>query len=120
MAPDVGPSRERLTSPPDLDEQFARTVGAVTDGEMTFPVPFDLRSAAALAANDSSGAYAIKLFNFLRSVSTPRYRIQFTELAGDDAVVERALIDCVLDNPVVAAALVGHLAQQLTKDSEGK
>ncbi len=107
--PGIGPRAESLPGVDQVDQRFAATIGALTEGAYRFPRPFDLATSAALADNDLSGPPAESMFGAVRARTPARYHIAVTEVAGAQ---RRVVVDVVLDQQV-AAALLGDVADQL-------
>lgn len=65
-----------------LKAGFAKAVGALADGDLTFTPPFDLATSAALAANIDTGAIAQQLFEVTAQRDTG-YRVEIYAVAPD-------------------------------------
>lgn len=113
MFDDVGsPRHERArTGEPVLSEsqeQFAEAIGSLTQGELTFPAPFDLVSSWALARNANEGDAALESFARDTNSGSRRFQIRIHALSGEDS--RREIIDTVVTGPRVAAQLLAGLA----------
>lgn len=104
----------------DSQGRFALAVAPLARGSLLFPPPFDLVASSALCANDEAGAQA--LANYLCGTRNAgrRFQIQVHELPPDDQpeLPSREVVDCVIDGPGPAAALLIGLAGELTADPE--
>lgn len=72
-----------------LEEQFQRVAAAVADGGLVMPAPFDLASAAALAANSDTGDAAEGMFA-VTATRESKYEVRIVEIQDED---RRALVD---------------------------
>jgi hypothetical protein len=68
-----------------------RVAGAVADGGLVMPPPFDVASSAALAANSDKGEMADKLFD-VTAARASMFEVRITEIQGDN---RRDLVDTV-------------------------
>lgn len=106
---DVDPERDTERR----HEQFAQTVAALADGELTFDPPFDIASAAALAANMDVGDIALALW----SVTAQRdvhYTVQIHALVpGQPALEPREILDTTVSSTANLVALLEMFIDEL-------
>lgn len=103
-------STESTDSGDDLDALFARVVSALTRGGSLFPPPFDLASAAALAANIDRSQIAERLFDVTAQRDTG-YRV--TIYATAEGVDDREVIDTTVDSSTLLVTLLDGLIEEL-------
>lgn len=109
--PGIGPRREQVDGEPA--EGFAETVGALADGAILLPPPFDLPAAAALLRNTDSGDAAEKLFETGRN-KTVHYRVNITAFLPDHPELgEREMINTVALGPNSLAAILDHVFDEI-------
>lgn len=119
MSDDVAGARHEHTDTGDrqFPESFARAVAPLTQGELTFPPPFDLVTSWALARNAETGETAMELFARDVDGSARRFCIRIHELPPDDrpGVDGREIVDCVVTGERAAAQLLAGLAAEITE-----
>lgn len=103
-------SSESTDSDDDLDGLFAQVVSALTRGGLLFPPPFDLATAAALAANLDVGKIAEQLFEVTAQRNTG-YRVAIYATAP--GVEDREVIDTAVDSPDLLITLLDGLLEEL-------
>lgn len=103
-------STESTDSNDDLDALFARAVAALTDGGSLFSPPFDLASAAALAANIDRSEIAHRLFEVTAQRDTG-YRVAIYATA--EGVADREVIDTKVDSTALLIILLDGLIEEL-------
>lgn len=92
-------------------------MGSLAEGALIFPEPFDLLTSAALARNGARRREAEVLFAATRAGMVPHYRVSVTEeLAG--SAETREVVNCVLTDRKVVAAMLMDLAEQLLEDEQ--
>lgn len=105
------------TGPDDQEweKRFHLVTGAIARGGLTFPPPFDLASAAALAVNDDTGDIAARLFD-ITAQKLSRYRVTVTELA--DGVDEREVINTTVTGQPQLITLLDEFINELLEAQE--
>lgn len=95
-----------------------RTVSAVADGELTFPPPFDLASAAALQENIDLGELALQLFHATASRDTG-YEVTIHALAPEGSEpLRREIINTTVASTSLLFALLEGLMDELEARSD--
>lgn len=104
----------------EFQEHFARAVAALTQGQLSFPAPFDLVTSWALARNDDNGAAALEFFARDVNGFGRRFQIRIHELPPDDqpGVGEREIVDCIVTGTHVAAQLLAGAAAEIIEGHE--
>lgn len=118
MGDPVGPAQERLTVDHASSEQFNRAVGSLADGALIFPAPFDLATAAGLAANDIDGADAVDVEAATRGEIGLHYHVQITQIVDGRPDLRRPVVDTTVADPRLLRSLLGDVAR-LTTSTEG-
>lgn len=101
----------------DPQEQFSDAIASLTQGELTFPPPYDLVTSWALARNGNTGEAALESFARDVNSSSRRFRIRIHALPPDDQpqISDREIIDVIVTGPRVAAQLLSGLAVDMTE-----
>jgi hypothetical protein len=83
-----------------LGQQFLEIAADVAEGGLVFPPPFDVASAAALAANEETGNTAEGMFA-VTAARQSRYMVRIVEVQDE---VEREVVDttCIGQGPLFA------------------
>lgn len=97
-----------------LYDQFMAIVSGLTEGDLTFPAPFDLSTSAALAKNDDIGDLAERLF----AVTAQRdcgYEVTITALTEDPGAepLRREIINTTVAGTQLLLALLEGLMDEL-------
>lgn len=96
-----------------LQERFTSIVTALTEGELTFPFPFDLATSAALGSNLDSGWLATRLAE-ATAARDSGYEISIRELTpGDPAGPRREIIGTSVSSTRQLFALLETLMDEL-------
>lgn len=97
----------------ELKDRFARAVGSLAGGALTFQPPFDLATSAALSANIDEGDTADRLFDVTARRETA-FRVQIHAIAPD--VADRELINTVVDNMDLLVGLLEDLLDEIAPE----
>lgn len=93
--------------------EFAAAVSSLARGELTFPAPFDLSSAAALAANIDQGATAQSLFE-VTAARDCAYDVRIVaRCAGQPELERREVLDTSVASTGLLVALLEGLLDEL-------
>lgn len=93
----------------DLLALFAQAISSLSDGELTFPAPFDLSTSAALAANDDTGRLAEEVFK-LAAQRDCGYAVEIVSLSGSET---REVINTQTASTGTLIALLEGLLEEL-------
>lgn len=97
-----------------LESSFMGVVTSVTDGDLTFPAPYDLATSAALASNIDTGGLAEKLFDVTADRDC-RYEVTVTALSpvGAEPPMRREIINTVAQSTQAMIALLDGLLDEI-------
>ncbi len=119
----VGPPRERLApgTARTTAEQFERIVGALTEGALCFPYPFDLRASSALAGNTEQGLRALSGFALAIRAARPAFRIQVVEVlpGPGGGSIEREIVGTEIADMRLALPLIEQAAMDIESVNPG-
>jgi hypothetical protein len=97
----------------DLAARFMAAVASLSEGELTFPSPFNLATSAALAANLDVGAIAERLFE-VTALRDTGYRVAIYATAP--GVADREVIDTdVRSTRLLISLLDGLIDEQCAR-----
>lgn len=113
MSNDIGPGLERTALTEDVVEEFHAVMGALAEGALVFPSPFDASSTVALGRNFCRGERAVTVFETERATLTNRYRIQISE-EFDDEPLRREVMNVAHDDPRILIGMILSFVQELT------
>lgn len=122
---DFGPAVEQMrlltaTQRALADQAFWHAVAPVSDGELFFPAPFDLRTSAVLATNFCRGSVAVHSFVELYYGTKRQYRVVAEEVVNDlgGTTWTRDGVRFIGTAAEVAAGLLDEVAMEL-ESNEG-
>lgn len=119
MGNPFGPSQEQLAAACRTStERFHRAVGSLAHGELIFEAPFDLATAAGLAANDTDGPEAVDIEAATRGEVIVHYHVQITQVVDGQPELRRQLVDTVVDQQLLRP-LLGDVVR-VTTPAEGR
>lgn len=96
-----------------LSEDFLAAVADLAEGELTFPPPFDLATAAALGENMDKGELALKLFEATASRDTG-YRVLIEALTPEGSQpMRREIINTTVPSTMLLFALLDGLLDEI-------
>ncbi len=115
-----GPATERLTPAQRAgDDQFVAAVSLLADGELIFPPPFDLATAAALCRNTSGGDAAERNFERACDAVPRQFRLRLHQVAPGTGVEPREIVDTTVPGLLQILTIVhGLVAEMLTDDEK--
>jgi hypothetical protein len=120
VAVGVASDAESTGSDQGLDEAFMHTVADLAQGELTFPAPFDLASAAALRVNADDGELAERLFEATASRDCG-YEVTIRVLTPEGSDPEqREIIDTTVSSTPLLIELLTGLLDELEARAEAE
>ncbi len=98
----------------DLIAQFAETIRSLTEGELTYPHPFDVSSAAALASNIDTGDIAERLFEVTAQRGCEFQVVILASMPDHPEMPGREVINTKVRSLRLLTALLDGLIEELT------
>lgn len=95
-------------------DAFLAAVASLDEGELTFPPPFDLASAAALASNIDVGDLALKLFEVTAGRDCG-YEVRITAVPPGESTLRRDVINTSVASTGLLFALLDGLMEELER-----